>query len=378
MAYTFNPISGVLDYYEKSTALSGVITDHSNLTGLDADGHPQYHNDTRGDARYYTKVLLSSGQLDTRYYTEPEVNTISGSLQTGIDGKSDTGHTHTESDITDLDKYTQAQVDALTWTESDITDLDKYTQAQVNTISGVLQTGIDGKSDTGHTHTESDITDLDKYTRAEVNTISGSLNDKISIETLWSKNGTILSTSTIGDTISGSGPVHSTSEFGDGTNYSLKWEDSTSSINVNFTGGPVTHKLLSNGDLEITGELIESGLTTSGTDEQTATIQTTTSGINTCGYITLDNNSIYNIEATVLARETNGTNRASFHIEGCFYNEGGNTTQEGNTVSIATIKSNNDWECIFNINSDKVEIQVNSNTVATINWFTTLEYTLLS
>ena len=41
-------------------------------------------------------------------------------------------HTHTESDVTDLDKYTQAEVDAKTWTESDITDLDKYSQAEAD------------------------------------------------------------------------------------------------------------------------------------------------------------------------------------------------------------------------------------------------------
>jgi hypothetical protein len=90
-------------------------------------------------------------------------------------------------------------VDALTWTESDITDLDKYTQAEVNTISGALSTEIDSdvsthSSSADHdgryytetevdalTWTESDITDLDKYTQAEVNTISGSLNSKIDI-----------------------------------------------------------------------------------------------------------------------------------------------------------------------------------------------------
>jgi len=49
-------------------------------------------------------------------------------------------------------------------TEADITDLDKYTQAQVDTA-------LEGKSDTGHTHTESEVTDLDKYTTSEVDTL---------------------------------------------------------------------------------------------------------------------------------------------------------------------------------------------------------------
>lgn len=38
----------------------GGVTDHGALTGLADDDHPQYHNDARGDARYYTK-----GQADT-------------------------------------------------------------------------------------------------------------------------------------------------------------------------------------------------------------------------------------------------------------------------------------------------------------------------
>lgn len=54
--------------------------DHgSGLIGLLDDDHTQYHNDTRGDARYYTKTLLDSGQLDTRYFTEAEhINASAG------------------------------------------------------------------------------------------------------------------------------------------------------------------------------------------------------------------------------------------------------------------------------------------------------------
>ena len=38
----------------------GGSSDHGALTGLADDDHSQYHNDTRGDVRYYTK-----GQVDT-------------------------------------------------------------------------------------------------------------------------------------------------------------------------------------------------------------------------------------------------------------------------------------------------------------------------
>lgn len=58
-----------------STPVTGV-NNHAGLTGLGNDDHTQYHNDTRGDARYYTKTLLDAGQLDTRYYTQSEVDTL--------------------------------------------------------------------------------------------------------------------------------------------------------------------------------------------------------------------------------------------------------------------------------------------------------------
>ncbi len=57
------------------------VTDHGALTGLADDDHAQYHNNTRGDARYYTQ----------------------GTVDTALAGKSDTGHTHTVSNITTLE-----------------------------------------------------------------------------------------------------------------------------------------------------------------------------------------------------------------------------------------------------------------------------------
>jgi hypothetical protein len=48
--------------------------DHGDLDGLSGDDHSLYHNDTRGDARYYTQSQLDGGQLDTLYYTETELD----------------------------------------------------------------------------------------------------------------------------------------------------------------------------------------------------------------------------------------------------------------------------------------------------------------
>jgi hypothetical protein len=52
----------------------GGVTDHGALTGLADDDHPQYHNDTRGDARYYTKT-----QADAAYQPlDSDLTTIAG------------------------------------------------------------------------------------------------------------------------------------------------------------------------------------------------------------------------------------------------------------------------------------------------------------
>ena len=40
---------------------TGGDIDHASLNGLEADDHPQYHTDARGDVRYYTKAQVDSG-----------------------------------------------------------------------------------------------------------------------------------------------------------------------------------------------------------------------------------------------------------------------------------------------------------------------------
>lgn len=45
------------EWVDQTGGSGGGVTDHGALTGLSDDDHTQYHNDTRGDARYYTKTL---------------------------------------------------------------------------------------------------------------------------------------------------------------------------------------------------------------------------------------------------------------------------------------------------------------------------------
>jgi hypothetical protein len=79
-------------------APGGGVTDHGALTGLTDDDHTQYHNDTRGDIRYYTKA-----QVDT-----------------SLSGKSDTSHNH------DSRYYTETEVDNLLDDKVDLSELTDY------------------------------------------------------------------------------------------------------------------------------------------------------------------------------------------------------------------------------------------------------------
>lgn len=104
---------------------AGTVSDHGALTGLSDDDHTQYHNNTRGDARYYTKGQVDSlvtggstdhGSLigladddhtqylnntrgDARYYTKAQVD---GFVNQTINAQTGTTYTAVASDVTKL------------------------------------------------------------------------------------------------------------------------------------------------------------------------------------------------------------------------------------------------------------------------------------
>ena len=77
--------SGVVD--SSMVVDSGI--DHGELSGLADDDHTQYHNDARGDARYYTQDEIGSGVVGSSGANLSGINTINGStphLQMFVDG----------------------------------------------------------------------------------------------------------------------------------------------------------------------------------------------------------------------------------------------------------------------------------------------------
>lgn len=157
-----------LDDYETSNdANTGVITGR-------LDGHD-------------TAIAAKEPSFTKSTAFNKDFGTLAGTVTQGndarlSDARTPTAHTHVEASITDLDKYTQSEVDAAigtrattvhTHVEASITDLDKYTQAEVDAVIGTraptvhthLKAQITDFSDTdyaaaGHTHTKADITDF--------------------------------------------------------------------------------------------------------------------------------------------------------------------------------------------------------------------------
>ena len=92
-------------------------------------------------------------------------------MDTALAGKADTAHTHVEGDITGLDKYTQAEVDSALGNKVNLAvPLVADNLASLSVTGQVLDSGtaLTDLSFAGHTHIESQVTDLDKYTKAEV------------------------------------------------------------------------------------------------------------------------------------------------------------------------------------------------------------------
>ena len=99
-------------------------------------------------------------------------------LQTALDGKSATGHTHLEADITDLGNYTTV---GHTHVEADITDLGSYASASHTHLEADI-TDLGNYTTVGHTHVEADITDLGNYSTVGHTHLKADVTDLAAIE----------------------------------------------------------------------------------------------------------------------------------------------------------------------------------------------------
>jgi hypothetical protein len=112
---------------------TGGDIDHASLNGLEADDHPQYHTDARGDVRYYTKAQVDAGLAGKANVAHGHSVADVAGLQAALDAKANTTHGHSIADVTGL----QSALDA------------KASTSHGHSIAEVagLQTALDAKAD---------------------------------------------------------------------------------------------------------------------------------------------------------------------------------------------------------------------------------------
>lgn len=100
----------------------------------------------------YTANEIGLGNVDN---TSDIDKPISTATQTALDGKADTGHTHTVSDITDMPAYLTQETDPTVPAWAKAKNKPTYTADEV------------GAAKKNHTHNMSDITDMPEWTKTE-------------------------------------------------------------------------------------------------------------------------------------------------------------------------------------------------------------------
>jgi len=152
----------------------------------------------------------------------------------------------------------------------------------------------------------------------------------------------------------------------------------------NLDGGTVTTNLGTNIcswdntnegylDLENGNEIV--GIEVKG--ERDTYLQTSDATITDIATIDVAEGDVFQVEAYVLGRKSDGTDRAIYHLEGCFYrNAAGNVTQQGATTVITSLESNVAWNCTLNADAGNqtIDVRVTGVAATTINWKAIVKY----
>lgn len=91
---------------------TGGDIDHASLNGLEADDHPQYHTDARGDVRYYTKSQVDAGLAGKANAAHGHTIADVAGLQTALDSKAAGAHGHTIAEVAGLQTALDNKLDA--------------------------------------------------------------------------------------------------------------------------------------------------------------------------------------------------------------------------------------------------------------------------
>lgn len=158
--------------FEKGIASTPTtVMSHSDLVDLGVDSHIQYHNDARGDIRYYPRSnvdTLLSNKSDINHAHSIASNVSDGFMSSADKIKLDSvasGATQNSSDsvLLNRENHTGTQdvssITGLTKSSVGLSNVDNTSDIN-KPVSTATQTALNNKANTSHTHTISDTTGL--------------------------------------------------------------------------------------------------------------------------------------------------------------------------------------------------------------------------
>lgn len=158
----------------ETTITQNAPADHGMLVGLGDDDHSQYHNDTRGDVRYYTKA-----QVDT--LIDESDDTVQGELDDHL-ADTDNPHSVTKSQVglgsaentSDADKpVSTAQATAIAVVQTDINTHEALTNNPHSVTKSQVGLGNVPNTDATNVDNHTDGTTNKVYTATEKTKLSG-------------------------------------------------------------------------------------------------------------------------------------------------------------------------------------------------------------
>ena len=103
-------------------------------------------------------------------------------------------------------------------------------------------------------------------------------------------------------------------------------------------------------------------------DETMAKTSTTDDTATDLFSVTLLDNSAVWLESTVVAMETDGSQRAAYKIGVLFYRDGGAATQQGSTVEMITAIESEDWTVAYGVATNDAKVIATGVAATLITW----------
>jgi len=110
-------------------------------------------------------------------------------------------------------------------------------------------------------------------------------------------------------------------------------------------------------------------------DDELFIVRTEDATVTTLGKITLDDESSYLVEAIVVGKKSDSTDRAAYIRRTlAFRDAGGNATLQGAVSAPETLESNVAWDATLDVSGNDVRIRVTGAAATTIDWKGIIRY----